>query len=343
MTIFLFFHRGQFFVDILFLACYTIINHGVIAVKGTEKMKNKPYYELKTDKAMRVEELFLFYSMPPHFHRAVELQYVIKKSYTVMIHDQPVTAKKDEILLITSQTVHYAEKQEDTKTIMVLVPYDFFTYLPVFQREYDSYFILDDKEFNKKVILPILRLLVKNFDRRIENEPPFTNQLSSGWTNIIYGELFDHYTFNFGNKQSANSNFFDNILNYVDQNYSAPELSLQSISKTFGYNPSYLSRSFKKGFAVSLSQHIRSVRVKKFLNLYPHQTNANILNLALQCGFSSLAAFYRAFHDVTNLAPKEYFRQEKKEREEEIKQDEKSLPHDGNDEKTLPVASLKKE
>lgn len=271
-------------------------------------MKNKPYYEKKAENNVKVEEGFLVYEIPPHFHRTVELQYILKENYCVTVRDETIQVKKDEILLISSQTVHSAVRQENVKTIMLLIPYDYFSYFPAFQNEANSFFIFNDKAFNRKVMLPILRLLVQNFDYRGQRGPLLHDrQICTGWVNMVFGNLLSFYPLFFDEKKPSQSTFYESILNYIDKNYGDSALSLQSIAKNFGYNSSYLSRAFKKGFSVSLSQHIRSVRVQKFLSLYPTQRDVNILNLAMSCGFSSLSAFYRAFHDTMNCAPNEYF------------------------------------
>lgn len=272
-------------------------------------MRRSPYYEKATDELFRVEQNFLRYNIPAHFHKAIEFQYILKKNYKINIQGTPVTVKKNEILIIPSRIIHSAAIQEEVQTIMVLIPYDFFAYFPTFQRTTAPFFILNDINFNKRV-LPILRLLVRKFDDLEQANTSIRDSLSIGWTNLIYAELFSHYRLSFMEKGKNAPDFFDQVLGFIDQHYMDPDLSLQSIAKYFKYNPSYISRSFKNGFSVPLNQHIRSVRIQKFISLYPLQENPNILNLALQCGFSSLAAFYRAFHAETNLAPKEYFSQE---------------------------------
>ncbi len=272
-------------------------------------MNKNSFYESHTDQGLRVEEYFHTWEIPAHFHKAVEFQYILKNNYTINLQNDDLTVKKDEILLVSSRTAHSEPVQDSVKSVMLLIPYDFFTYFPSFQNTSVPYFVLNDKTFNKNTVLPVLRLLVKHFELASSSNQPFSDPLVIGWTNIVFGELFSHYKLSFVDKGKIAPNFFEQVLEFIDLHYMEQDLSLKKVAKIFGYSPSYLSRYFKKGFSINFNQHIRSVRIKKFISLYPLQNGSNILDLALQCGFSSLAAFYRAFHDETNLSPKQYFRQ----------------------------------
>ena len=42
-------------------------------------MRRSPYYEKATDELFRVEQNFLRYNIPAHFHKAIEFQYILKK------------------------------------------------------------------------------------------------------------------------------------------------------------------------------------------------------------------------------------------------------------------------
>lgn len=285
-------------------------------------MKQNRYYEKKADERFKVWEGPMNYDMPLHFHRNVEMQYSLNQTYDVTVQGERLSLKKDDILIVPSRKTHGAPMQEKVREISLLVPYDFFSYFPAFQHSSQSFFVLTDKTFNRKMILPILRTMLRTEGIKAEEsgdkenyEPSDTVAL--GWTNLLFGTLFSFYRLEFTGMSQSDSGFSEQILYFIDNNYMKPDLSLQTIAQTFGYNPSYLSRTFKKIFGVTLSGYIRSVRIQKFINIYPMQDNPNILSLALQCGFSAASAFYRAFFEETHTSPKEYFRVKQLETENE--------------------------
>lgn len=276
-------------------------------------MQDNHYYEQKADSnRFAAGEYYIDYDSPYHFHRNIEMMYVRKKSYTVTVSEQTVHVKKDEIIVIPSYTSHGAETQAEVKCVLLLFPYNYLSLFPAFQTSSENPFILSDKKFNRTKILPILQLLLSSIETDGSRHPAL-DILMQSWTNLIFGTIFSFYNHkiqrqNLLKKDVQNADFSEQILSYIDKNYMQPDLTLETIAQTFRYNPSYLSRSFKQLFSVSISQYIRSVRIQKFIALYPMQKQTNILNLAMQCGFSSASAFYRAFTEQTNTSsPSEYF------------------------------------
>ena len=78
----------------------------------------------------------------------------------------------------------------------------------------------------------------------------------------------------------------------MDDNYTE-SLSLKNISAKFGYNKTYFSRIFNQYIGMSLTDYINMVRYDNFEKLYKNNPESNVTTLALECGFSSLATFYR--------------------------------------------------
>ncbi|MGN1052083.1 MAG: helix-turn-helix transcriptional regulator [Candidatus Scatosoma sp.] len=152
--------------------------------------------------------------------------------------------------------------------------------------------------------MPVLKLFLEqeksrsNCDIKTVYDPVLL-----GWTNLLFGKIFNYYRVDFLAEENKESGFTEQVLFFIDNNYMKPDLSLQMVANTFGYNPSYLSRTFKKYFFVPLNKYIRSVRIQKFVSMYFMAPNANILKLAMDCGFSTASAFYRAFREETNTTP----------------------------------------
>lgn len=277
-------------------------------------MQQVSRYEKKVDENFKFEENFLDYDLPPHFHRALEVAYVLKNNYEVCVQNETYNVKANEILIISSRMTHSAKPQDSTKIISLILPYEYFSYFPKLQYTTIPCFILRNKKYNKEVLLPLLKLF-------FNQEGQYSNQdiksaydtVLLGWTNLLFGKSFNFYNLDFPIGESKELSFSEQILFFIDNNYMRHDLSLQTIAAAFGYNPSYLSRTFKKHFFVPLNKYIRSVRIRKFISLYFMAPDANILKLAMECGFSTSSAFYRAFHEETNSAPMQFHQLNKNE------------------------------
>lgn len=103
------------------------------------------------------------------------------------------------------------------------------------------------------------------------------------------------------------NNFYQQIKNYIEENYSNPDLSVTELSAIFKTNPSYLSSQFKKEFDIGLLDYITTVRVEMAKKLLT-TTDASNDKISKQVGYSNTRTFLRAFSKHENITPKEYRR-----------------------------------
>ena len=95
-------------------------------------MQQVSRYEKKVDENFKFEENFLDYDLPPHFHRALEVAYVLKNNYEVCVQNETYNVKANEILIISSRMTHSAKPQDSTKIISLILPYEYFSYFPLY-------------------------------------------------------------------------------------------------------------------------------------------------------------------------------------------------------------------
>ena len=103
-----------------------------------------------------------------------------------------------------------------------------------------------------------------------------------------------------GEKANINS-----IVQYIDANFSDPELSLKKISDEFFFSPPYLSRIFKKAMNISPSKYIIQLRINKAKRML--QINQfKIANIAYACGYTSPYYFSLEFKRIVGMSPSKY-------------------------------------
>ena len=103
------------------------------------------------------------------------------------------------------------------------------------------------------------------------------------------------------------SNFYHRIKEYIDTNYSNPDLSVTELSAIFKTNSSYLSSQFKKEFDIGLLDYITTVRIDAAKKLLVTTDSPNT-EISLQVGYSNTRTFLRAFSKAEGITPKEYRR-----------------------------------
>ena len=93
-------------------------------------------------------------------------------------------------------------------------------------------------------------------------------------------------------------------LEYIDYHLDEP-MSLDSLAQTFHFSSFYFHRLFTIIVGKALAAYIRDRRMM-YACVQLTKTSESIINIGLNCGFTSAQSFSRAFRDVYGLSPNEY-------------------------------------
>lgn len=94
-------------------------------------------------------------------------------------------------------------------------------------------------------------------------------------------------------------------LEYIDQNFQNPELSLEAVSTVMGLNPTYFCRLFKRVSGHGFTEYLNFVRISKSEELLQN-TSLSILEISMEVGFSSVSYYNRVFKQLKNCTPSVY-------------------------------------
>ena len=98
---------------------------------------------------------------------------------------------------------------------------------------------------------------------------------------------------------------FSEIEQYIRKNYADPELSLTSVAEQFYFNPSYLSRIFKKQTGQHFSEFLYQIRMKKAVEL-ACETEQKSYQIASAVGIKDANYFSICFKKFTGKTISEY-------------------------------------
>lgn len=88
--------------------------------------------------------------------------------------------------------------------------------------------------------------------------------------------------------------------------YADPELSVARLARILGTNSAYISRAFNEGLGQNFSAFINRLRCDEVAERLRTGAPEDLLDLALDCGFSSKASFNRAFRAAFGCSPSAY-------------------------------------
>jgi len=91
----------------------------------------------------------------------------------------------------------------------------------------------------------------------------------------------------------------------VEEN-SDTSFSLEDVSRSMGYNKSYIVRLFKKEVGLTPQQYILNVKVNKAKDFLTYATNESLSNISVNTGFFDQSHFNRNFESTFGTSPKMY-------------------------------------
>lgn len=104
-------------------------------------------------------------------------------------------------------------------------------------------------------------------------------------------------------KASNHNNILDELIEYIDQNYSQ-KLTLNDVAEHFFVSPSMISHICSDRLQISFYQFVQQRRLSEGQRLILN--GLSMTEIAAKTGFSNYQNFYRAFKKAYGITPKEY-------------------------------------
>jgi len=109
------------------------------------------------------------------------------------------------------------------------------------------------------------------------------------------------------NKNDYGNKFVNIMANFIDKNYSNPNLQILTISENVHLTPNYASYIFKKYTNMTINQYLNNIRMQAAKRLLEN-SDYTVEYIASKVGFMSNAYFTKVFTKVFGLSPNEYRR-----------------------------------
>lgn len=230
-----------------------------------------------------------------NFHSHIEIYLVLSGEIEVIINDKRKVLRGGELSVALCYDAHGYRAVSDAEAIYLIIPTGMCQeFLALSQDRRTPSPFINDRTTYETVLCAMNVLLDKS-----------RNELSRrGAVCTILGAILDRMTLE-GSSSEPQHTFSTEILIYVSEHF-AEELTLDMLAKKFGYNPSYLSRSFRQSFGIPFCKYLTMLRLREAV-LMRRSGERSITKCAIDSGFGSMRSFYRAFREEFGTTPKEYF------------------------------------
>jgi len=250
-------------------------------------------------------------SYAPHYHSAVEILIPLEGELYSVIDKTEYCVKTGEVLIIPAGCTHSLRMELDNVRELVLF-------------EQNSVFALKEFGAFRQLLSRPIYLDMEHPVRESVREKLVEMVAAYRSGNLlrnmhcyallleVYAQLGENYLattasqteVNAINRQLSGEDAFNRALDHVNENY-MDDVTLDSLAAYAGFSRYTLSRMFRQHTGMTFTQYLSKRRVSMAEELLA-STKMPVTQVALQCGFNSIATFNRVFRDVRGCTPTQY-------------------------------------
>ncbi|MGN0968754.1 MAG: helix-turn-helix domain-containing protein [Oscillospiraceae bacterium] len=108
----------------------------------------------------------------------------------------------------------------------------------------------------------------------------------------------------FSQQSSPESPTIQKAVRYIHENYYEP-LSLESVARHVGLNPTYFSAAFKRQMSKGFLTYLTEYRISQ-AQLLLKNSSMSIIDIAIAVGFENQSYFSKKFKSVVGMSPRQY-------------------------------------
>lgn len=253
-------------------------------------------------------------SYPIHWHKEMEIIYIVSGRGTVTVQHRRYTVGAGDIVLIAPETLHAIEQLDQESMEYFNILFDFHLlecshsrcyekYLrPIFEHTSRMPVCLRCAETLAAQITPSLRYLIENRKHMdVDGELMVKAQLYAILHHIRpYCRPCDEAALRLENHYDK----IKEVLYYVQEHY-GEHITVEDAANIVHFSPSYFSKLFHSLTGASFIRYVKEYRLEAAAEKLV-VTNTRVTDIAQDVGFSSLPYFSRAFFGKFGLTPNAY-------------------------------------
>ena len=258
----------------------------------------RPYLENKS-KEIYASLWGYSYDFPSHFHSNMEIAYCFYGSQGLRIGNKEYVLREAHAVVIFPNTPHEYFKTYDGDTQSVSVICNTRVLLggfPDITAKYPIDPFVSAAYISSNAICGFSNVVSAK-----------DNAEKIGWAYIILSDILKPLEFL---PLKGDGELSARVVSYIDENFKEP-LTIDYISKIFGYTPSYVAHIFCDQLKIPFRTYLGAVRAE-YAALQIRTTQKSLTEIAYESGCNSLNNFCRCFKKHFNKTPSQYKKECKK-------------------------------
>lgn len=242
----------------------------------------------------------------PHWHRDIELDYLVKGNTVMVVRGERKEVEAGEVMLINSGVIHSSvrsRKGNEEESIAFLIDYD---YMKRYFKKLDDCCFCET--FTQEQQAFLRERMLKTAKTYLSDEP-FKELKTTRYMLEIMIYLLENCVDEMVHRKSPGNKRMHNIskaIEYIDKNYSQ-NISLETMREYLGMDGAYFSRCFKKVTGECFKDYLQKKRLSMSLKELT-EPGKTVTDIAYKYGFPNLKSYITAFKKYYLVTPKKYIR-----------------------------------
>jgi AraC-like DNA-binding protein len=271
----------------------------------------KEIVKYRSNSTVRMHDNVVTEDYPLHWHTPLEIIMPIDNSYTVCCNNVEYTLQEGEILIINSGVLHKLSAPTWGRRYIILADLS-----PLYSmHEFESLISILPQAVHitpsnaAKIFEPLQRLIYKIIEEyksdAIYREKMIYSRLISILVLICRNRTTENMVYE--NKSSIQLKYSKIILSIYDyiNNHFNENITLDQVADLAGFSKYHFSRIFRQYADTSFYQYLNNRRILQATKLLMG-TDMSIMEVSMQCGFSSISSFIRMFKIHKGCTPSEF-------------------------------------
>ena len=243
------------------------------------------------------------YNFPEHIHQFAEIVFCAEGSMELTIDGKCEVMNAGDLAIIAPFRTHSFYTPKHVKR-----------WICVFSDNFVPSFVSKDEFYascERCVFTPDDNLIPFLYERLPDNneEPVEISQNVLRLVSLIVAAIYEDYLRKCILIPAPKSDALTKILFYIRDNFK-DNVTLAKIGAALGYSPKYVSNCIAEIKGYNLPRLINSFRTD-YAKQMLIDTDTNVIDIGLACGYKSEKSFHRAFRDIASMTPSEYRRQKR--------------------------------
>ncbi|WP_026486087.1 helix-turn-helix domain-containing protein [Caldanaerobius polysaccharolyticus] len=117
--------------------------------------------------------------------------------------------------------------------------------------------------------------------------------------------LVENICINVNSRKKGNKKLFEEIISYIDGNFTDIDISLDKVAEHFNLSSQYLSRFFKEHAGFNYIDYLNKKRIERAKSLLSN-SNCRIKDVAYKSGFENVNTFIKVFKKYEGITPGQF-------------------------------------